>query len=470
MIDVARPRPSEAPRHEDLVDERLVVGYFLAALGYPGDLDARRPADGPATGALESAERHRAALARPLADGPHQRHRLRLSGQRVSGRAALGRAAADAAAGAQTAGLSCFIFVAWQVVVLGTAVGIVLGRRCKPRGRAGQPAVLAGRRAWNGAKRRSGSIPSRWPDCCSWPSTSWRRSSARQGPLYVTLWYFMAAFVWTFLTYAMGNFLPQYCARRHQRRRRRRAVHSRPGRPVRHAARLGPDVLLRADPAQEADLEPRPVAGRLLGAGVLLSAQRHSPLSLHADPDVPAIRGGHLDDRRRVGRDDGDHQLLRHDLGLGPRSWSPTCRSAGSTPAWSSTVITCLQCALQATLTFQALIHFTDWVVGHAHLVMFGVFSLWLFGIMTYLFPAAAGAPSGTAASLCEWHYWLSAVGLFVMFVDLTLAGVFQGYYWALAAAVGRLGRRLAAVLDRARLRRPGDDRRPALLLLQPLS
>jgi cytochrome c oxidase cbb3-type subunit 1 len=36
--------------------------------------------------------------------------------------------------------------------------------------------------------------------------------------------------------------------------------------------------------------------------------------------------------------------------------------------------LTCLQCAFQVTLTFQALIHFTDWVVGHAHLVMFGVF------------------------------------------------------------------------------------------------
>ena len=31
-----------------------------------------------------------------------------------------------------------------------------------------------------------------------------------RGPLYVTLWYFLAAFVWTFLTYAMGNFIPQY--------------------------------------------------------------------------------------------------------------------------------------------------------------------------------------------------------------------------------------------------------------------
>jgi cytochrome c oxidase cbb3-type subunit 1 len=92
--------------------------------------------------------------------------------------------------------------------------------------------------------------------------------------------------------------------------------------------------------------------------------------------------------------------------------------------------ITCFQCALQVTLTFQKLIHFTDWVVGHAHLVMFGVFSLWLFGIMTDLFPRLLGRP-WWSHQLCVWHYWLSAGGLFVMFLDLTLAGVFQGYYWA---------------------------------------
>jgi cytochrome c oxidase cbb3-type subunit 1 len=81
-------------------------------------------------------------------------------------------------------------------------------------------------------------------------------------------------------------------------------------------------------------------------------------------------------------------------------------------------------------LTFQKLIHFTDWVVGHAHLVMFGVFSMWLFGFMTYVFPRLLGRP-WASRSLCEWHFWLSAVGVFTMFLDLGLAGVFQGYYWA---------------------------------------
>jgi cytochrome c oxidase cbb3-type subunit 1 len=32
---------------------------------------------------------------------------------------------------------------------------------------------------------------------------------------------------------------------------------------------------------------------------------------------------------------------------------------------------------------------------------------------------------------LLEIHFWCSAVGVFVMFLDLGLAGVFQGYFWA---------------------------------------
>ena len=92
--------------------------------------------------------------------------------------------------------------------------------------------------------------------------------------------------------------------------------------------------------------------------------------------------------------------------------------------------ITCAQCAMQVTLTFQKLIHFTDWVVGHAHLVMFGVFSMWIFGVMTYLFPRLLGR-QWYSERLCEYHFWLSAGGLSVMALDLILAGVFQGYFWA---------------------------------------
>ncbi|HIE96504.1 MAG TPA: cytochrome oxidase, partial [Fuerstia sp.] len=92
--------------------------------------------------------------------------------------------------------------------------------------------------------------------------------------------------------------------------------------------------------------------------------------------------------------------------------------------------LTCLQCAFQVTLTFQKIIHFTDWVVGHAHMVMFGVFTMWIMGAMTYLLPRLLNRPWYSLKAL-EWHYWLSTIGIAVMSADLFLLGLFQGWSWA---------------------------------------
>jgi len=92
--------------------------------------------------------------------------------------------------------------------------------------------------------------------------------------------------------------------------------------------------------------------------------------------------------------------------------------------------LTCLQCAFQVTLTFQKIIHFTDWVVGHAHMVMFGVFGFWIFGFFVELWPRATGRPWAHPRLLTA-HYWLTLAGLSLMIVDLTAAGLVQGYLWA---------------------------------------
>ncbi len=89
--------------------------------------------------------------------------------------------------------------------------------------------------------------------------------------------------------------------------------------------------------------------------------------------------------------------------------------------------ITCLQCAFQTTLTFQEIIHFTDWVPGHAHLVMLGVFSFWIMGMTTWLWPRLTGHDWHNRR-LNHWHYWLTMIGLFLMFLDLTAAGVVHGF------------------------------------------
>ncbi len=91
--------------------------------------------------------------------------------------------------------------------------------------------------------------------------------------------------------------------------------------------------------------------------------------------------------------------------------------------------ITCLQCAFHTTLTFQKIIHFTDWVVGHAHLVMFGVFAFWLLGGIVYMWPRICGR-EWWSHKLNAWNYWLSTIGLVLMFINLTAAGLVQGFMW----------------------------------------
>ena len=144
--DIAITASTRPPRSEARAGERAEPG------------EAQRPAQEVA---LVVAGR------RPLADGPHERHRLWVSGQCVPGRAALGGAAADAAAGARAVALSWFIFAAWQVVVLATA------GRASCSGEA--QGVGMGRDA--GLDRSAGASS----DCCWWRSTSWRRSAERRG-------------------------------------------------------------------------------------------------------------------------------------------------------------------------------------------------------------------------------------------------------------------------------------------------
>ncbi|MBM3991069.1 MAG: cytochrome oxidase [Planctomycetes bacterium] len=89
--------------------------------------------------------------------------------------------------------------------------------------------------------------------------------------------------------------------------------------------------------------------------------------------------------------------------------------------------ITCLQCAFQVTWMFQKVIHFTDWVVGHAHLIMFGVFTFWLFGVIEWLWPRVCRR-EWYSQSLRAWHFWLWSVGVLIMFLDLMIAGLVHGY------------------------------------------
>ncbi|WP_297887800.1 cbb3-type cytochrome c oxidase subunit I [Sulfurihydrogenibium sp.] len=92
--------------------------------------------------------------------------------------------------------------------------------------------------------------------------------------------------------------------------------------------------------------------------------------------------------------------------------------------------ITCFQCAFHVTLTFQKVIHFTDWVTGHAHLIMFGTFGMWVLGMAEYVWPRLFGKETMYSKGMSEGAYWLLTIGVIAMFVDLTAAGLVQGFDW----------------------------------------
>lgn len=112
--------------------------------------------------------------------------------------------------------LSYFIFFAWQFVVFSTAAGIIIGPSFQDQ-------------VWVADLAKSLNITfSLGAQGLEWGETPFWIDPVAQlglllvainfgtpifqqkGPMYVTLWYFLAAFVWTFLTYGMGNFLPEY--------------------------------------------------------------------------------------------------------------------------------------------------------------------------------------------------------------------------------------------------------------------
>lgn len=92
--------------------------------------------------------------------------------------------------------------------------------------------------------------------------------------------------------------------------------------------------------------------------------------------------------------------------------------------------ITCFQGPMQALRSVSAITHFTNWVVGHAHLALLGTFSFIMFASIYYALPRLIGRDIWSKP-LMEWHFWMSLIGFTLFFVSLTIAGLVQGTFWA---------------------------------------
>ena len=427
--------PAEtAPRHEDLVEERLILWYYYAALTFltismlAGILMALQLVKWNPLNGLEifSPGRWRMIHTNAIAYGFLANAFLgtiHWAIPRLTFHPVLSKK------------LSYFIFFAWQFVVLSTAAGIIIGPTLQD-----QPWLLALAKQYHlpmslGAQGLEWGETPFWIDPLSLVGLllvglNFMAPIARtQGPMYVSLWYFMAMFVWTPLTVAMGNLLPEYTvAGTSAGAIGGLFIHDLVGLFV---TPLGWGLMYYFVPI----MLKKPIWSHGLSLVGFWGLAFFYPLQgIHHFLYTPIpmfLQYGAVISTIAV-----ELVVATVVINFFGTLWGRGRAFIDNLPIryfYTGMVfyfITCFQCSLQVTLTFQKMIHFTDWVVGHAHLVMFGVFSLWLFGIMTYLFPLILKR-DWYSRRLIEWHFWLSTVGLFVMFLDLTLVGMFQGYYWA---------------------------------------
>src|ERR1700737_1741815 len=125
--------------------------------------------------------------------------------------------------------------------------------------------------------------------------------------------------------------------------------------------------------------------------------------------------------------------------------------------------------------------HFSDFVISHSHLTVFGTFVVWAMGGLIYTWPRLFGRELWSW-TMGNWSFWLITVGISTMGLVLTAAGLQQGFEWMNGTewvdTVGRmkgywLGRTLSGVsmdtgmsllvinLMMTALAQPGEAREP---------
>ncbi|MBT3529577.1 MAG: c-type cytochrome [Gammaproteobacteria bacterium] len=91
-------------------------------------------------------------------------------------------------------------------------------------------------------------------------------------------------------------------------------------------------------------------------------------------------------------------------------------------------LIVSIQGSWQADMSFNSLTHFTDWVIGHSHLAMLGFAT---FASIAGIVHAWQRLPEVSYdARALDWAYWLLTIGITLMVVDLSIAGIIQGQLW----------------------------------------
>jgi len=100
--------------------------------------------------------------------------------------------------------------------------------------------------------------------------------------------------------------------------------------------------------------------------------------------------------------------------------------------------ITCLQGPFHSLPSVQKITHFTQWVVGHAHIALVGFAGFIAVGTVYNLLPVILKRPL-YSKRLADTTFWLMLTGLLGIFVSLSAAGLIQGEAWRNGEVVYRV-------------------------------
>jgi len=93
--------------------------------------------------------------------------------------------------------------------------------------------------------------------------------------------------------------------------------------------------------------------------------------------------------------------------------------------AMSYTLVS-LQGSFQAIRSLNETVHFTHYVIAHAHIGMYAFVTMVLFGSIYYILPRILDW-EWSSKKLIKAHFWLTAIGIIIYVMALQYGGIFQG-------------------------------------------
>lgn len=84
------------------------------------------------------------------------------------------------------------------------------------------------------------------------------------------------------------------------------------------------------------------------------------------------------------------------------------------------------QGSIEALRRVNEVTHFTHYTVGHAHLGVYGFFTMVMFGAIYYIMPRLTGR-EWSSPRLIKVHFWGAAVGILAYWIGLTWGGFVEG-------------------------------------------